>query len=417
MTAVNSSWLCRLTGAVQQLHCEYRVLRNSATSSAVTLEGDAKLLRFVQLMPKLRVGTLGSKAYYIALLSEARLKQEISILKDLSHSNLEKLIPIPSPLTALDGVMSITSYYDQDLEARCNARYPCGRAPSAELLQAISILSSAVAYLHGKRICHRKICPKQIRMKSAQSSNEHWYQNIVLCGFKDAARMNSNAMVGRIGSLRYIAPEMLQGPSYSEKVDVWSLACSIASFFQTRQERNVRDASFRVLISGIGSEGSLRQGAASLLASEDHTFTSLQALIRRGLRHDPSERCNAQELRERALVALRPPSVAWAHPPSLVAPIEWRKEMCRTFSTMSQVPLCRNDVVGVTGNLSLSRRETILAWFRTYRKVCTALAIDATGPAAAAAFSMSGCNFPDAAERPNHPAEEGLGKKRRRKQT
>ena len=385
----------------------------------MTLNGDVHLLRFVQLTSKIRADTSASKAYYVSLLAEARLKQEISVLKELSHAGLEKLLLIPAPLNALEGVAIITNYYDQDLEARCNAQYPGGRALCADLLQSMHVMSGAVAYLHSKRICHRKICPSKIRLKSALPPHEHWHQNLVLCGFKDAARMNSAAMAGRVGSLRYIAPEMLQGPSYSEKVDVWSMVCSIASFVLSGQERKIRDASFRVLITSIGSEGRLSTDTMSLLASRDPIFTQLQVLISGGLRQDPSERCSARELRDSVRQSLRGPSAVGCdqvHHAQLAAPQEWRKSVCLAFSTISQVPLCTNDVVEITKDLSLSIREVILAWFRNFEKVCAMLSIDATGPSAAVAFSMTQCNSPDASEQSKFLDLGCNHKKRRRKQ-
>jgi len=394
MTTANPLWLFRLKDALQQLRYDCRILRTTATTATVSFAGDSELFTFARITTKVRPDATTSKAYFMSLLSEARLKQEISIVKEFQHSHLIKFHLIPPSLSTLDGVMSIASYYDQDLEERCLFLYSDGRAPSRDLTPALVTMANAVLYMHNKRVCHRKICPSNIRMKASLLPHEHWHQNVVLCGFKDAARMNSNVLSGRVGTLRYAAPEMLQRSTYTEKVDIWSLVCTLASYTLSTQERAIKDVTFRVLINRIADARSASADTVSLLSARDPDFPSFQPLIIRGLQSDPAKRFTARELRDNAKLVLYESGTNTRPPTAVDESGDWRHAFCTALTRLSQVPITTHDLNNVTKDISLPKREMIISWFRNYRKVCDSLSIVATGPAAAAAFSMMHSELP-----------------------
>lgn len=376
---------------LQQLRYDYRVIDKSQFSTTIVLDSNQKLLRFACTYSKFSSENKGSKLYYAALRCEARLKQEISCLKELNHSNINRLLPIPAALHFLEGAIAISTYYDQDLTSVCDSHYQHGRASCADLLQSLLVIYGAVAYMHQKAICHRNVCPQKIRLKSQASMQRDWWNCIVLCGFKDASRMSANSILGRIGSLRYLAPEMLQNLPYSEKVDVWSATCSISSFVFTQQERHVKDVKFRMLMNNLGSEGEL---SLTQFASRDPMFVSFHSIICNGLRQNPVKRSSARSLRESVLQFLSPPKPnnsgnSEKDTTQSSDAMDWRKDICQAFVAIIQKPLRTSDVHRITQHLSVSKQEIVKSWFKHFRTTCSALSIDATGSSAAAAFSMT----------------------------
>lgn len=64
---------------------------------------------------------------------------------------------------------------------------------------------------------HRNLKPENILLESASNLN------IKLSDFGLATYFNEEGEVKRCGSPLYVAPEVIKGPKYTEKVDIWSI--------------------------------------------------------------------------------------------------------------------------------------------------------------------------------------------------
>ncbi|KAK1356216.1 PEPC kinase 1b [Heracleum sosnowskyi] len=77
-------------------------------------------------------------------------------------------------------------------------------------------LMNAVAYCHRLGIAHRDIKPENVlfdsrdRLKLADFGSAEWFGG------------NETSMSGIVGTPYYVAPEILSGEDYNDKVDVWS---------------------------------------------------------------------------------------------------------------------------------------------------------------------------------------------------
>jgi serine/threonine protein kinase len=80
-------------------------------------------------------------------------------------------------------------------------------------------LFNAVAYLHKIKVVHRDIKPANV-MFADETKNK-----IKLIDF-GLSRMTKNSTIeleSVVGTMFYIAPEIIRGRVYNEKVDLWSL--------------------------------------------------------------------------------------------------------------------------------------------------------------------------------------------------
>jgi calcium/calmodulin-dependent protein kinase I len=91
-------------------------------------------------------------------------------------------------------------------------------------------LVSAIAYLHSKGYVHRDIKPENIVMLDANPDKEKDYR-IKLIDFGYSRHMN-NRMVSFVGTLNYVAPEILQRVPYDHSVDIWSLGVIVFVLLQ-----------------------------------------------------------------------------------------------------------------------------------------------------------------------------------------
>ena len=80
----------------------------------------------------------------------------------------------------------------------------------------------AVSYLHRKAVVHRDIKLEGIALKSRNKG----YMTLRICNFDLATKYNpktSPPMNERVGTTFSTAPEVLRGPSYTNKCDIWAV--------------------------------------------------------------------------------------------------------------------------------------------------------------------------------------------------
>ena len=77
-------------------------------------------------------------------------------------------------------------------------------------------LTQALVHCHGRGICHRDLKPENVlfdtrnRLKLADFGSAEWFGE------------GRRSMSGVVGTPYYVAPEVLLGREYNEKIDVWS---------------------------------------------------------------------------------------------------------------------------------------------------------------------------------------------------
>ena len=85
------------------------------------------------------------------------------------------------------------------------------------LFKIIFDLCFAIKEIHDKNIIHRDLKPENIIIENC---------NIKICGFGNSKKINTYGNTS-LGTINYMAPEMIQNEKYNNKVDIWALGCII----------------------------------------------------------------------------------------------------------------------------------------------------------------------------------------------
>jgi serine/threonine protein kinase len=93
-----------------------------------------------------------------------------------------------------------------------------------ELKNIIFDLLKAVSYIHDRNMAHRDIKPENILYDPVN-------KKIKLIDFgiskKTFVRGSRREMLTIIGTMVYLAPEILQGGGYDERVDIWAVGITL----------------------------------------------------------------------------------------------------------------------------------------------------------------------------------------------
>eukprot|EP00043_Microstomoeca_roanoka_P016448 m.168039 g.168039 ORF g.168039 m.168039 type:complete len:389 (-) comp16463_c0_seq1:307-1473(-) len=167
------------------------------------------------------------------VLQDRRYKnRELEIMREVSHRNVVELkwfffTPGAKNDTYLNLVMefmptSLGSFSD----GYCKRKM---QMPAFYVKLSVYQMFRALAYLHGRGICHRDIKPQNLLLNVAAGV-------LKLCDFGCAKVLHSDQPnVSYICSRYYRAPELCIGAAfYTSAIDVWSGACVMAELLMNR---------------------------------------------------------------------------------------------------------------------------------------------------------------------------------------
>lgn len=165
-------------------------------------------------------------------------KEEVRILKMLDHPNIVKFrssyINLPYYYVILEYIPG------GSLRAAIRER----RMSVTETKHIIREITGGLAYLHSRGITHRDLKPENIMYAPGTGGMPSVIKIIDFGLASDKARMSS-----RCGTPGYMAPEMIDGKSYTSAVDLYSLGVIICELLHGR----------RVLPPAIRDQGLIRQ--------------------------------------------------------------------------------------------------------------------------------------------------------------
>ena len=161
------------------------------------------------------IKVIDKNGLHIELIS--RMKNEVSILKQLQHENIVKFFGYKETNSYLYIITEFLKYGTLSQFLKSNKH---NKISEKNISILISKLLNALNYLHNKQIVHRDIKPENIMF-----SKENDYESIKLIDFGLSAQnfdfiLNNNDYCG---TLLYMAPEQIEKKSYSKTVDIWSI--------------------------------------------------------------------------------------------------------------------------------------------------------------------------------------------------
>lgn len=163
-----------------------------------------------------------SDSYAIKIVTKAKLseedlaalKDEIAVLKELTHPNIIRLYDVFEEKEfyylvtekmlggeLFDRIVQ-KSYYNEK-----EARDTC------------LVLFQAIQYCHSKQVAHRDLKPENLLLQSTDNDS-----NIKIADFGFAKKcLEPASLTTQCGTPGYVAPEILEGTPYDTKVDMWSM--------------------------------------------------------------------------------------------------------------------------------------------------------------------------------------------------
>jgi len=144
-----------------------------------------------------------------------KMKEEITILKQLNHVNIVKFFGFNETNSKLYILMEFLPYGTLSTWIKNNI----DKITEEKASIIMNKLFSAVEYLHHQQICHRDIKPENIMFAKENDLN-----SIKLIDFGLSAQHFDNISTNDYcGTFLYMAPEQIEKKSYSQTVDVWAL--------------------------------------------------------------------------------------------------------------------------------------------------------------------------------------------------
>lgn len=150
--------------------------------------------------------------------NNAKIINEVDIMKSLSHPHVLSLTDFfetPERVIIIMDFMEGKDLLHRITQHDPNRRYLAEREAKFFYLQACHGLK----YLHDKGITHRDIKPDNILLSSNAPDA------IVKISDFGLSKMIADSMKTVCGTQLYVAPEVLMGGVYTNKVDIWSMGC------------------------------------------------------------------------------------------------------------------------------------------------------------------------------------------------
>ncbi|OQR96626.1 cell division protein kinase, partial [Achlya hypogyna] len=235
--------------------------------------------------------------------------REISLLKELQHSNIVRLYNIVHTERKLTLVFE---YLDQDLKKYLDV---CEKGLEKPILKSFLYqLLRGIAYCHQHRVLHRDLKPQNLLI------NREGELKLADFGLARAFGIPVRSYTHEVVTLWYRSPDVLMGSrKYSTPVDIWSIGCIFAEManggplFAGTSESDQLDRIFRLLgtptldiFPGMLDLPEYKPDFAVYPAPENlgHLVPSLDPagldLLEQMLRYDPAKRITAADAMKHA---------------------------------------------------------------------------------------------------------------------
>lgn len=211
-----------------------------------------------------------------------RLKQEISILKQLKHKNIVEFYGYIETNNKLFIIMEYikSGTLKSLIEKRKNGEW----FTEEESSTVIRCLGSAIDYLHYREICHRDIKPENILFENTNDLN-----TLKVVDFGLSAQFFEVLEEYEFcGTYIYMAPEQLEKKVYTKSIDIWS--CGIILYMLLNKGKHP------LYVKGVKNKDYLEKLKNPKIAFTNKTSKMAKLLVFKLLESNPSRRYTADKI-------------------------------------------------------------------------------------------------------------------------
>ncbi|KAJ2338273.1 negative regulator of the PHO system, partial [Coemansia erecta] len=152
--------------------------------------------------------------------------REISLMKELDHENVLKLLDVVHTETKL---MLVFEYMDKDLKRYMDSMGNHGALPAQTIKVLMYQMLKGIKYCHDMRVLHRDLKPQNLLINARNQLKLGDF------GLARAVGIPVNTFSNEVVTLWYRAPDVLLGSrSYSNTIDIWSAGCIMAEMVTGR---------------------------------------------------------------------------------------------------------------------------------------------------------------------------------------
>ncbi|XP_062328259.1 aurora kinase A [Osmerus eperlanus] len=203
---------------------------------------------------------------------EHQLRREVEIQSHLRHPNILRLYGYFHDAARVYLILEFAPKGELYGELQ-----RCGRFDEARSATYIMELTDALNYCHSKKVIHRDIKPENLLLGSNGE--------LKIADFGWSVHTPSSRRSTLCGTLDYLPPEMIEGRTHDEKVDLWSLGVLCYEFLVGRPPFETKS-----------HEETYRKISRVEFTFPDHVTAGGRDLIGRLLKHNPLHRLPIQEV-------------------------------------------------------------------------------------------------------------------------
>lgn len=220
--------------------------------------------RYVIYESKIGEGSLGKvfigkdktgKSYAIKTIKKKKIKNgdlllnEVRIGMKLNHPNIQRIKEIFEDKKTISFVMD---YCEGGDLLDFITKSPEGKLNDFLCIEIMIQILEALNYLHSEaKVCHRDLKPENFLINIDKNNKP----TVKLIDFGVAQYLfKGQGLKGKIGTLKYMAPEIFIKESYNEKVDIWSAGVILYNMATGFEPYTVNDKEYkkkRIIIKNI----------------------------------------------------------------------------------------------------------------------------------------------------------------------
>lgn len=151
--------------------------------------------------------------------------REIDILKKIKHSRIIELYDVINQKQKTCIILEYANYGSLETFIK-KMKFDNSEINMKTAWSIFSQMVDGISFLHKKFIIHRDIKPGNILLIEKTMDSES-YLNVKICDFGLSIRSNTICPPSIVGTIWYMAPEILNKEEYDNTIDIWSLRITI----------------------------------------------------------------------------------------------------------------------------------------------------------------------------------------------